>query len=103
MTAAHSYEYEVPRHAGPPPEAVEAAEEGNVVYLTRHGQRVAAMGPPTSLDSHDLETIRQYLESVARNPNRTQALRVQAREQLSQLDELIERAINEEDAQAGKA
>ncbi|WP_155945568.1 hypothetical protein [Micromonospora sp. CNB394] len=100
MTAAHAFEYEVPPHAGPPPEAVEAAEEGNVVYLTRHGQRVAAMGPPASLDPHDLETIGRFLESVASNPNRTQALRAWAREQLAQLAEIMEQVINEEDAQA---
>ncbi|TDC00055.1 hypothetical protein E1091_05665 [Micromonospora fluostatini] len=100
MTAAHAYEYELPPHAGPPSEAVEAAEEGNVVYLTRHGQRVVAMGPPTSLNPHDLERIGQYLESVASNPNRTEALRARAREQLAQLEDIIEQAINEEDAQA---
>ncbi|SCE97595.1 hypothetical protein GA0070216_103468 [Micromonospora matsumotoense] len=100
MTAAHAFEYEVPPHAGPPPEAVEAAEEGNVVYLTRQGQRVAAMGPPTSLDPQGLEKIGQYLQTVAGNPNRTPALRTWAREQLAQLDEIMEQVINEEDAEA---
>lgn len=100
MTAAHAFEYEVPPHAGPPSEAVEAAEDGNVVYLTRQGQRVAAMGPPTALDPQGLEKIRQYLEAVARNPNRTPALRASAREELARLDEIMEQVIDEEDAQA---
>lgn len=100
MTAAHAFEYEVPPHAGPPPEAVEAAEEGNVVYLTRQGQRVAAMGPPTSLDPQGLEKVRQSLEAIARNPNRTDASRALAREQLARLVEIMEQVINEEDAQA---
>ena len=41
--AAHAFEYEVPDHGTPPVEAVEAAERGNVVYLTRDGRRFAAV------------------------------------------------------------
>jgi antitoxin (DNA-binding transcriptional repressor) of toxin-antitoxin stability system len=38
--------YELPPHSPAPADAVEAAEGGEVVYLTRHGQRVAAVVPP---------------------------------------------------------
>jgi antitoxin (DNA-binding transcriptional repressor) of toxin-antitoxin stability system len=43
MTAARAYEYEVPPHGVAPAEAVEAAEGGQVVYLTRAGRRVATL------------------------------------------------------------
>jgi antitoxin (DNA-binding transcriptional repressor) of toxin-antitoxin stability system len=43
--AAHAYEYEVPPHGDAPAEAVEAAEGGQVVYLTRLGRRIAAIEP----------------------------------------------------------
>ena len=46
MTAAHAEEYEVPPRAPAPAGAVEAAEGGEVVYLTRRGERVAAVVPP---------------------------------------------------------
>ena len=46
MTAAHAEEYEVPPRAPVPPGAVEAAEGGEVVYLTRRGETVAAVVPP---------------------------------------------------------
>jgi len=41
MSAAHAFE--LPPHAGVPAEAVEAAEHGQVVYLTRNGEAVAAI------------------------------------------------------------
>jgi antitoxin (DNA-binding transcriptional repressor) of toxin-antitoxin stability system len=41
--AAHAYEYEVPPHGAAPAEAVEAAEGGQIVYLTRAGRRIAAL------------------------------------------------------------
>lgn len=41
--AAHAYEYEVPPDGAAPAEAVEAAEGGEVVYLTRAGRRVATL------------------------------------------------------------
>ena len=55
MSAAHAFE--LPPHAGVPAEAVEAAEHGQVVYLTRNGEAVAAivsadvaaLSAPTSL------------------------------------------------------
>lgn len=41
MSAAH--DFELLPHAGVPAEEVEAAERGQVVYLTRNGQPVAAI------------------------------------------------------------
>jgi antitoxin (DNA-binding transcriptional repressor) of toxin-antitoxin stability system len=43
---AHDPAYELPPHAPAPADAVEAAESGEVVYLTRNGDRVAAVVPP---------------------------------------------------------
>jgi antitoxin (DNA-binding transcriptional repressor) of toxin-antitoxin stability system len=43
MTAAHSFE--LPEHSGAPAEAVDAAVDGQVVYLMRDGQPVAAVVP----------------------------------------------------------
>jgi antitoxin (DNA-binding transcriptional repressor) of toxin-antitoxin stability system len=45
MTAAHAFEYEVPPDSPAPADAVEAAVEGEVVYLTRRGRTVAAVVP----------------------------------------------------------
>jgi antitoxin (DNA-binding transcriptional repressor) of toxin-antitoxin stability system len=41
MSAAH--DFELLPHAAVPPEAVDAAEHGEVVYLTRNGEPVAAI------------------------------------------------------------
>lgn len=58
MTAAFADdEYEVPPHGTPPAEAVERAEAGEVVYLTREGQRVAVV--------ESAELRRQNLEQRA--------------------------------------
>lgn len=43
MTAARSFE--LPPHSGAPAEAVDAAVDGQVVYLIRDGQPVAAVVP----------------------------------------------------------
>jgi len=43
MTAAHAFE--LPPHADVPAEAVDAAADGQVVYLTRGGRRIAAVVP----------------------------------------------------------
>jgi len=43
VTSAHAYE--LSPHASPPAEAVEAAEHGQVVYLTRNGEPIAAIVP----------------------------------------------------------
>jgi len=43
VTAAH--DYELPLHSAAPAEAVDAATAGQVVYLTRNGQRIAAIVP----------------------------------------------------------
>jgi antitoxin (DNA-binding transcriptional repressor) of toxin-antitoxin stability system len=74
MTAAHAFEYEVPPHAPAPADAVDAAEGGQVVYLTRHGQMVAAVVPldvatagyaaVTALE--DAADIREAREALAR-------------------------------------
>jgi antitoxin (DNA-binding transcriptional repressor) of toxin-antitoxin stability system len=61
MTAAHAHEYEVPEHAPAPVEAVEQAEGGQIVYLTRGGQRVAAVVP-----AGQTETDRQTVEAVVK-------------------------------------
>jgi antitoxin (DNA-binding transcriptional repressor) of toxin-antitoxin stability system len=42
-SAAHASEYEVPPDGAAPAEAVEAAEGGQVVYLTRAGHRIATL------------------------------------------------------------
>ncbi|WP_253779249.1 hypothetical protein [Goodfellowiella coeruleoviolacea] len=43
MTAAHAFE--LPPHSGAPAEAVEAAVDGQVVYLVRDGEPIAAIVP----------------------------------------------------------
>ncbi len=43
MTAAHAFE--LPPHSAAPAEAVDAAVEGRVVYLTHNGEPVAAIVP----------------------------------------------------------
>ena len=43
MTAAQSFE--LPPHSGAPAEAVDAAADGQVVYLMRDGQPIAAVVP----------------------------------------------------------
>jgi hypothetical protein len=44
VTLAHAYE--LSPHSSAPAEAVDAAEHGEVVYLVRGGQQVAAIVPP---------------------------------------------------------
>ena len=44
VTSANAYE--LPPHSPAPAEAVDAAEHGEVIYLVRGGQRVAAIVPP---------------------------------------------------------
>lgn len=43
MSAAH--DFELAPHAAVPAEAVDAAEHGEVVYLTRNGETIAAVVP----------------------------------------------------------
>lgn len=43
MSVAH--DFELPPHSGAPAEAVDAAVDGQVVYLTRNGEPVAAIVP----------------------------------------------------------
>ena len=43
VTSAHAYE--LPPHTSAPAEAVDAAEHGQVVYLTRNGEPIAALVP----------------------------------------------------------
>jgi antitoxin (DNA-binding transcriptional repressor) of toxin-antitoxin stability system len=43
VTSAHAYE--LPPHTSAPAEAIDAAEHGQVVYLTRNGEPVAAIVP----------------------------------------------------------
>jgi antitoxin (DNA-binding transcriptional repressor) of toxin-antitoxin stability system len=76
VTAAHAYEFEVPPHGVAPADAVNAAEGGQVVYLTRRGRPVAAVVPPevaaagyaavTALeDAADLRAARDALADPA--------------------------------------
>lgn len=44
VTAAHTFE--LPPHSAAPAEAVDAAVDGQVVYLTRNGEPAAAIVPP---------------------------------------------------------
>lgn len=44
MTAAHAFE--LPPHSAAPAEAVDAAVDGQVVYLTHNGEPAAAIVPP---------------------------------------------------------
>jgi antitoxin (DNA-binding transcriptional repressor) of toxin-antitoxin stability system len=64
MTAAH--DFELPPHTGAPAEAVEAAEHGQVVYLTRNGHTVAAIVPPEAIealeDADDIRAARAALD-----------------------------------------
>jgi antitoxin (DNA-binding transcriptional repressor) of toxin-antitoxin stability system len=43
VTSSHAYE--LPPHTSAPAEAVDAAEHGQVVYLTRNGEPIAAIVP----------------------------------------------------------
>lgn len=63
MTAAHAYEYEIPEHAPAPVEAVEQAEGGEVVYLTRRGRRVAAVVPTSVAEQNDLDDLEAFWEA----------------------------------------
>ncbi|MEU8158132.1 hypothetical protein AB0B94_31140 [Micromonospora sp. NPDC048986] len=68
MTAAHAYEpdeYEVPEHGTAPVEAVDRAVDGQVVYLTRAGQRVAAVVPPEqAADQQAVEAVVQVVTDL---------------------------------------
>lgn len=63
MTAAHAYEYEIPERAPAPIEAVEQAEGGKVVYLTRSGRRIAAVVPHTVAEQNDLDDPESFWEA----------------------------------------
>lgn len=63
MSAAHAYEFEVPEHSPAPTEAVDRAVDGNVVYLTRSGRRVAAVVPAERAEA-DIEAIVEGLLAV---------------------------------------
>jgi antitoxin (DNA-binding transcriptional repressor) of toxin-antitoxin stability system len=43
VTSSHAYE--LPPHTSAPAEAVDAAEHGQIVYLTRNGEPIAAIVP----------------------------------------------------------
>jgi len=62
MTAAH--DYELPPHSAAPAEAVDAAADGQVVYLTRNGQRIAAI-VPASLAEHAEQTDERLRQRLA--------------------------------------
>lgn len=66
MTAAHAYEYEVPPRAGVPADAIEAAAGGEVVYLVRRGERLAAVVPPEAA-LHVLEEAARAAEAAEEN------------------------------------
>lgn len=66
MTAAHAHEFEIPEHSPAPVEAVEQAEGGNVVYLTRRGRRVAAVVPTAVAEQGGLDEIEAFWERQER-------------------------------------
>ncbi|WBB78990.1 hypothetical protein O7606_22800 [Micromonospora sp. WMMD882] len=55
--------YEIPEHAPAPVEAVEQAEGGKVVYLTRKGRRVAAVVPTAVAEHSDLDDLEAFWEA----------------------------------------
>lgn len=63
MSAAH--DFELPPHADVPAEAVEAAEHGQTVYLTRNGHPIAAIVPAEAIaaleDADDIRAARAAL------------------------------------------
>jgi antitoxin (DNA-binding transcriptional repressor) of toxin-antitoxin stability system len=74
--AAHDAAYELPSDETALAEAVREAEGGEVVYLTRHGERVAALVPPEVArvgaaviealeDEEDIRCAREALEDPA--------------------------------------
>lgn len=73
MTAAHAFE--LPPHSGAPAEAVDAAVDGEVVYLTRDGKPAAAIVPPdvaaagaAAIEAlENADDLRVALERLARN------------------------------------
>jgi antitoxin (DNA-binding transcriptional repressor) of toxin-antitoxin stability system len=111
MTAAFADdEYEVPLHGAPPAEAVERAEHGNVVYLTRDGERVAAVVPPNVATERGWAGTLSTVRAIADNPERSPGLRAWARAQAVQIEELLKAATDlqqaledEEDIEDAKA
>jgi antitoxin (DNA-binding transcriptional repressor) of toxin-antitoxin stability system len=73
VTSAHAYE--LPPHSAAPAEAVDAAEHGQVVYLTRNGATIAAVVPADVAAAgaaavealEDAEDLRAALAVRARN------------------------------------
>lgn len=57
------HDYELPSHSAAPAEAVDAAAAGQVVYLTRNGQRIAAIVPAEVAEhaEHAGDLVRQRL------------------------------------------
>jgi antitoxin (DNA-binding transcriptional repressor) of toxin-antitoxin stability system len=59
-------DFELPPHADVPAEAVEAAEHGQMVYLTRNGHPIAAIVPPEAIEAlEDAEDIRAARAALA--------------------------------------
>jgi antitoxin (DNA-binding transcriptional repressor) of toxin-antitoxin stability system len=67
MAAAHAFEHEGAEHSPAPVEAVEQAEHGNVVYLTRQGRRVAALVPPHRAEPDWTQEALSFLDGLARD------------------------------------
>jgi antitoxin (DNA-binding transcriptional repressor) of toxin-antitoxin stability system len=73
VTSANAYE--LPPHTSAPAEAIDAAEHGQVVYLTRNGQPIAAIVPADVAAAgsaavealEDAEDLRAALAVRARN------------------------------------
>jgi antitoxin (DNA-binding transcriptional repressor) of toxin-antitoxin stability system len=61
VTTAHAYE--LPPHEGAPAEAVDAAVGGDVVYLTRGGETVAAVVPADAAEY--LEALEDAADIIA--------------------------------------
>ncbi|HEX7659850.1 MAG TPA: type II toxin-antitoxin system prevent-host-death family antitoxin [Pseudonocardiaceae bacterium] len=58
--------FELPLHESAPAEAVDAAEHGHVVYLTRHGAPVAAIVPAN--EAGTAENHHEALEDIGAAP-----------------------------------
>jgi prevent-host-death family protein len=61
-----AHDFELPPHEGAPVEAVDAAVGGQVVYLTRNGEPVAAIVPTDVFEAlEDAEDIRVARAALA--------------------------------------
>ncbi|HEX5540424.1 MAG TPA: hypothetical protein VFX60_02490 [Micromonospora sp.] len=99
MTAAHAFEFEVPEHMPAPVEAIERAEHGNVVYLTRHGQRAAAVIPPAQAEPDEMVidvAVKALIEIIELDPDRARIILRNVLEQAGEPVNDVQRRFREE-------